>query len=96
MRIGIHTGPVVAGIIGSRIVRYDIFGEGVLVANKMKVNALDNKVCISEDTKKMLMHSPDIANEYYFNEHKSFDVPTYKKNITSYQIERKQTESFNS
>ena len=69
MRIGIHTGQVIAGIIGSRIVRYDIFGEGVLVANKMKNHALDNKVCISDDTKRMLMHSPDIANEYYFNEH---------------------------
>lgn len=29
MRVGIHTGQVVAGIIGSKVVRYDIFGEGV-------------------------------------------------------------------
>lgn len=40
MRIGIHTGKVVAGIIGSKVVRYDIFGEGVLIANKMESNGL--------------------------------------------------------
>lgn len=26
MRIGIHTGDIIAGIIGTKIVRYDIFG----------------------------------------------------------------------
>lgn len=31
MRCGIHTGKIVAGIIGSKLVRYDIFGEGVLI-----------------------------------------------------------------
>jgi len=51
MRIGIHTGKVVAGIIGSKVVRYDIFGNGVLIANKMESNGIPGKVCISEDTK---------------------------------------------
>ena len=55
MRIGIHTGKVVAGIIGSKVVRYDIFGEGVLIANKMESNGVPGKVCISEDTRKILM-----------------------------------------
>jgi class 3 adenylate cyclase len=32
MRIGIHTGKVVGGIIGSRFVRYDVFGEGVVIS----------------------------------------------------------------
>jgi len=48
MRIGIHTGKVVAGIIGSKVVRYDIFGEGVLIANKMESNGVPGKVCASE------------------------------------------------
>ena len=38
IRIGIHTGKVVAGIIGSKIVRYDILGEGVLITKKIQVN----------------------------------------------------------
>lgn len=36
LRIGIHTGKVIAGIIGSKVVRYDIFGEGVLITNKIE------------------------------------------------------------
>ena len=55
MRIGIHTGRVVAGIIGSKVVRYDIFGEGVLTAYKMETNGEAGQVNISDDTRKLLM-----------------------------------------
>ena len=54
LMIGIHTGKIVAGIIGSKVVRYDIFGEGVLITKKMEQNGISGKVCISEDTKKKL------------------------------------------
>jgi class 3 adenylate cyclase len=54
MRIGIHTGKIVAGIIGSKIVRYDIFGENVLISNKMESNGIAGEVVISEDTKNIL------------------------------------------
>lgn len=36
MRIGLHTGTVIAGITGSTIVRYDIYGTDVLIANTME------------------------------------------------------------
>ena len=48
MRIGIHTGKIVAGIIGTKIVRYDIFGSDVLIANKMESNGVAGKVVVSE------------------------------------------------
>lgn len=38
MRIGIHTGSIIGGIIGTNIVRYDIYGRDVLIANKMESN----------------------------------------------------------
>lgn len=44
MRIGIHTGVMTAGIIGSNIVRYDIFGSDVLIANKMESSGAQGKV----------------------------------------------------
>lgn len=62
MRIGIHTGKFVAGIIGSKVVRYDIFGEGVLIANKMESNGIPGRVCITEDTMKVLINIPDVYN----------------------------------
>ena len=40
MRIGIHTGKIVGGIIGTKVVRYDIFGNDVLIANKMESNGV--------------------------------------------------------
>jgi len=64
MRIGIHTGRVVGGIIGSKVVRYDIFGDGVLIANKMETHGIPGKVCISEETRKILQGQPDIYSEY--------------------------------
>lgn len=38
MRIGIHTGNIISGVIGTDIVRYDIYGENVTIANKMESN----------------------------------------------------------
>lgn len=52
MRIGIHTGNIIGGIIGTEIVRYDIYGKDVLIANKMESNGKEGAVMISESTKK--------------------------------------------
>jgi len=36
MRIGVHTGSVIGGIIGTEVVRYDLYGADVMIANKME------------------------------------------------------------
>ena len=95
MRIGIHTGRVVAGIIGTKVVRYDIFGDGVLIANKMESNGIPGKVCISDDTKKQIMKSPDYSMEYYFENHNLVELPRIGKRIQTWIVE-KRSESFRS
>ena len=55
MRIGIHTGSVIAGIIGSKVVSYDIFGEGVIICQNVERQGVIGKVCISADTRRLLM-----------------------------------------
>lgn len=55
LRIGIHTGKVIAGIIGSKVVRYDIYGEGVLIANKVEQAGIQGEVCISEYTRNLII-----------------------------------------
>lgn len=50
MRIGVHTGEIFAGIVGSDIVRYDIYGSNVLTANKMESSGIPGEVCISHTT----------------------------------------------
>ncbi len=47
MRIGINTGKIIGGVMGTDIVRYDIYGKDVLIANKMESNGEVGKVLIS-------------------------------------------------
>ena len=50
MRVGIHTGPVMAGVVGKRKFTYDIWGDAVNVAALMEANGMPGRVNISEGT----------------------------------------------
>jgi class 3 adenylate cyclase/ligand-binding sensor domain-containing protein len=56
MRVGIHTGPVVAGIVGDKKFQYDIWGDTVNTANRMETMGEINKVNISECTYKSIKY----------------------------------------
>ena len=50
LRIGIHTGPVVAGIVGIKKFAYDIWGDTVNTASRMETSGEAGKVNISGAT----------------------------------------------
>ena len=50
IRIGIHTGPVVAGIVGVKKYAYDIWGDTVNVSARMEQNSEAGKINISGST----------------------------------------------
>jgi class 3 adenylate cyclase len=50
IRIGIHTGPVVAGIVGVKKFAYDIWGDTVNIASRMETTCEEGKVNISGAT----------------------------------------------
>lgn len=54
MRIGINTGPVVAGVIGTKKFIYDIWGDAVNLASRMESQGLPNEIQITESTAKLI------------------------------------------
>ena len=63
MRVGIHTGPIVAGIVGVRKFQYDIWGDTVNTASRMESNGEIGKVNISQTTYELLKADPEFAFE---------------------------------
>ena len=99
MRIGIHTvffnyyktnfkGTIIGGIIGTNIVRYDIYGPDVLIANKMESEGSTGFINISESTKQILESKFDFA--YYFEKNKDIPIKLLNQTIETYFIFKNQ------
>jgi adenylate cyclase len=54
VRIGLATGPVVAGVIGRRQYLYDVWGEAANTASRMESHGVAGRVQVSESTRRML------------------------------------------
>ncbi|UCE94837.1 MAG: tetratricopeptide repeat protein, partial [Flavobacteriaceae bacterium] len=54
IRIGINTGPVVAGVVGKKKFAYDIWGDAVNIASRMESNSVPGKVNISDNTYQLI------------------------------------------
>ncbi|MBW6477901.1 MAG: response regulator [Bacteroidales bacterium] len=54
LRLGIHSGPVVAGVVGKNKFVYDIWGDAVNIASRIVEASERDKVNISEETYKLV------------------------------------------
>jgi adenylate cyclase len=79
LRIGIHTGPVIAGVVGHKKVSYDIWGDTVNTASRMESSGLPGKVNISGITYGMV-------KEYFICEYRGRLPVKYKGNIDMYFV----------
>lgn len=79
LRIGVHTGPVVAGVIGKKKFTYDIWGDTVNIANRMETAGEGDMVNISEDTYLLI-------NEFFNCEHRGKMPIKYKGEVDMYFV----------
>ena len=54
LRIGVHSGEVVAGVIGRQKFAYDLWGDTVNVASRMESNGVPGEIQISAETRQLL------------------------------------------
>jgi class 3 adenylate cyclase/ligand-binding sensor domain-containing protein len=60
IRIGIHTGPVITGVVGRKKFAYDVWGDTVNLASRMESNSEAGRVNISGTTYAQLMEYVEV------------------------------------
>jgi adenylate cyclase len=79
LRIGIHTGPVIAGVVGHKKISYDLWGDTVNTASRMESSGTPGRINISGITYSMV-------KDYFLCEYRGKLPVKYKGNIDMYYV----------
>ena len=75
MRVGVHTGTVLCGIVGTRRFKFDVWSHDVTLANMMESEGKPGRVHVSDDTYRFIKDlyevepGDDIGGEQYTRTH---------------------------
>jgi len=79
LRIGVHTGAVIAGVVGHKRISYDIWGDTVNTASRMESSGEASKVNISG-------HTYELIKEFFICEYRGKMPVKYKGDIDMYFV----------
>ncbi len=80
LHIGIHTGPVVAGVVGIKKIQYDIWGDTVNLAARMEQSGVPGKINISQ-------HTYELVKEQFTCVHRGKIEAKNKGDVDMYFVE---------
>jgi adenylate cyclase len=83
LRVGIHSGPAVAGVIGRRKFAYDLWGDAVNVASRMESHGVAGRIQVSAAVREALADDP----RYRLEERGSIEIKGIGE-MTTYFLER--------